>query len=297
MPPARIVLWVASVGALALLARTLLIAPLPTWFAVVAFVLYALLCTLGVLIPQLEMYGDVEWRGDPGTKRVALTFDDGPNPTTTRKVLEILARGGHKATFFVVGRKAKLHPELVREIHEAGHALGMHGYEHDRLYSLKPPSYVAADIERTRSVVQEACGVCPSLFRPPVGYVSSRTHAGAKRAKARLIAWSARGVDGLGPTDAERVFDRIERKLTDGAIVLLHDAAERDDFEPAGIEALPRILEALEDRGLRAVTVEELLEDASTTVLEAAARDQGGSGASRGEGEHAGVVQDQSDDA
>lgn len=259
MPPARIVLWVASVGGLALLARTLLIEPLPTWVAVSAFVAYAAYCTVGVLWPQLEMYGDVEWRAAPGAKAIALTFDDGPNPKTTRKVLQILSRGGHRATFFVVGRKALEHADVIREIHAAGHEIGLHGYQHDRLYSLKPPKYVADDIARTQRAVEQACGLRPSLFRPPVGYLSSRTAAGAKRAGVRTIAWSARGVDGVGPTDAERVYQRIEEKLVDGAIVLLHDAAERDDFEPASVEILPRLLEEIEDRGLRTATVSELL--------------------------------------
>jgi len=69
-----------------------------------------------------------------------------------------------------------------------------------------------------------------------------------------------RGVDGMGPTDPDRVLNRIERKLEDGAIVLLHDAAERDDFVPATLEILPRLLEIIEEKGLRAVTVEELLD-------------------------------------
>jgi len=260
MPPARIALWVSSVAALALFARTLLVSPLPTWVAVTAFGAYAVLCTVGVLVPQLEMYGDVEWRAEPGEKAVALTFDDGPNPKTTRKVLKILARSGHKATFFVVGRKALAHPEVVREIHEAGHELGLHGYQHDRLYALKPPKYVADDIARTQEAVERACGVRPTLFRPPVGYTSSRTASGAKRAGVRSIAWSARGVDGVGPADPDRVYARIEAKLRDGAIVLLHDAAERDDFEPASIEILPRILEELDARGLRTRTVSALLD-------------------------------------
>jgi peptidoglycan/xylan/chitin deacetylase (PgdA/CDA1 family) len=259
MPPARIVLWVTSVGGLALLVRTLMDAPPPMWIALAAFVGYAAMCTLGVLWPQLEMFGDVEWRGEPGSKQVALTFDDGPNPKTTRKVLRILEEKGARATFFVVGRKALQHPDVVREIHEAGHGLGLHGYQHDRLYAFKPPKRVTEDIERTQEAVERACGVRPTLFRPPVGYVSSRTAAGAKKKGVRMIAWSARGVDGLGPTDADRVLNRIEPKLRDGAIVLLHDAAERDDFEPAGIEALPRLLELIDERGLRAVTVEELL--------------------------------------
>ena len=260
MPAARIALWVSSIGGLALLARTLFLGPVPTWIAAVAFIGYATLCTLGVLVPQLEMYGDVAWRGEPGLSAVALTFDDGPNPKTTRKVLQILARGGHKATFFVVGRKAKQHPEVIREIHAAGHSLGLHGHQHDRTYSLKPPRYVAEDIAKTQQAVEDACGVRPTLFRPPVGYVSSRTAAGAKRANVRTVAWSARGVDGMGPADPDRVLDRIEKRLADGAIVLLHDAAERDDFVPATLEILPRLLEIIEEKGLRAVTVEELLD-------------------------------------
>ncbi len=198
MPPARIALWVASIAGLSLAVRSIFLGPIPMWVALVSFGVYATFCTLGVIIPQLEMYGDVQWRGEPGKKQVALTFDDGPNDKTTRKVLSELGRRGHKATFFVVGRKARLHPELVREIHEAGHGIGLHGYQHDRLYSLKPPRYVAEDIERTRKVVEEACGERPVWFRPPIGYVSSRTASGAKKSGVRTIAWSVRSLDGLG---------------------------------------------------------------------------------------------------
>lgn len=260
MPAARIGLWVASIGGLALLARTLLVEPIPTWVAVTAFVGYAIYCTLGVLVPQLEMYGDVEWRAEPGARAVALTFDDGPNEKTTREVLSILARKGHRATFFVVGRKVERSPELVREIREAGHGLGLHGYQHDRLYAFKPPKHVVEDIERTRAAVEQACGARPDLFRPPVGYVSARTAAGAERAGVRVIAWSVRALDGTGSMDVDAVLSRLERGLKDGAIVLLHDAAERDDFEPASVAALPRLLELIDERGLRTLTVDELLD-------------------------------------
>lgn len=250
-------------GGLALLARTLLVGAPPMWLATAAFVAYATLCTVGVIVPQLQMYGDVDWRGEPGARAVALTFDDGPNPRTTRKVLRALARGEHRATFFVMGRKARANADILREIRDAGHELALHGFAHDRLYAFKPPAYVEADIRRTQQAVEDGCGVRPTLFRPPIGFVSSRTAAGAKRAGVRIIGWSARGVDGLGPTDPDRVLNRIEGKLRDGAIVLLHDAAERDDFEPASVEALPRLLEMLEERQLRAVTVSELLDGES----------------------------------
>ncbi len=258
MPPARIALWVSSLAGLALLARTLLFDPPPLWLALSAMIAYIALATAGVLVPQLEMYGDVLWRGEPGNNTVALTFDDGPHPKTTRKVLEILAQGGHRATFFVVGRKARQYPEVMREIHAAGHAIGLHGYAHDRLYSLKPPSYVVSDIERTQQAIEEACGVRPTLFRPPVGYVSSRTAVGARNAGVTLVGWSARGIDGFAATSPQRVVQRIEPRLKDGAIVLLHDAAEREDFVPASLEALPEILRTITERGLKAVTIDEI---------------------------------------
>jgi peptidoglycan/xylan/chitin deacetylase (PgdA/CDA1 family) len=254
---------------LALLARTLLIGPPPLWLALSAMLAYVAFATIGVLVPRLQMYGDVFWRGEPGSRAVALTFDDGPHPRTTRQVLEILARGGHKATFFVVGRKARLYPDVMREIHEAGHAIGLHGYAHDRLYSLKAPRYVADDIERTARAVEQACGVRPTLFRPPVGYLSSRTAVGARRTGVTIIGWSARGIDGIGETETERVVRRIERGLVDGAIVLLHDAAERDDFVPASIAALPEILRLIESRGLSCVRVDELIGTRAPVAAEA----------------------------
>ncbi len=259
MPPGRIALWVATIAALAVLARSILFEPLPLWVSVSAMLAYFALATVGVLVPQLEMFGDVLWRGPSDKNWVALTFDDGPNPTTTRRVLAILDRFETKATFFLVGRKVRLHPEVVKEIHDAGHALGLHGYQHDRLFSLKRPSYVAEDIERTQRAIEEACGARPVVFRPPIGHVSARTASGAKRAGVELIAWSVRSLDGLGG-DPDRVAARIEKGLRPGAIIAMHDAAENDDAAPASIEALPRVLQEIRDRELEAVTIDRMLE-------------------------------------
>jgi peptidoglycan/xylan/chitin deacetylase (PgdA/CDA1 family) len=241
-----------------MMVRSLVVGPVPSALAIAALVGYIAYCTLGVLVPQLEMYGDAVWRGEAGRRVVALTFDDGPNPESTRRVLRILERAGHKATFFVVGRKAEAHPDVLREIHDAGHAIGLHGYGHDRLYSLKPPKFVVEDIRRTQEVVERICGVRPQMFRPPLGYMTPRTVVGARQAGVELVAWSVRSIDGLGGADPARVARRVERGLRDGAIVALHDSAERDDFEPASVAALPEILEAMARRGLSSVRLDEL---------------------------------------
>ncbi|HEX7451950.1 MAG TPA: polysaccharide deacetylase family protein [Polyangiaceae bacterium] len=258
MPTARLLLWLISVSALvwcALSWHRPFPSPLELSVAFGGLFLYA---TLGVLWPQCGMYGDARARGKPGTRNVALTFDDGPHPVTTRAVLAILAAYDVRATFFVLGHKVCAHPDVVREIHAAGHALGVHGFQHDHLFSLRSSGYALAQIERTQRAIANACGVTPSLFRPPVGFASHLTFRGAERAAVQVVAWSVRSLDGLQSARPTRVAERVIRNLEDGAIVLLHDAAERDDFTPASIAALPTILDALRERAYRAVTVDEL---------------------------------------
>ncbi|HEX3851854.1 MAG TPA: polysaccharide deacetylase family protein [Polyangiaceae bacterium] len=258
VPVARLLLWLISVSALvwcALSWQRPFPSPLELSIAFGGLFLYA---TLGVLWPQCGMYGDARARGKAGARNVALTFDDGPHPVTTRAVLEILAAYDVRATFFVLGHKVEAHPDVVREIRAAGHALGVHGFQHDHLFSLRSSRYALAQIERAQRAIADACGVTPNLFRPPIGFASHLTFRGAERAAVQIIAWSVRSLDGLRSARPERVAERVIRNLEDGAIVLLHDAAERDDFTPASIAALPAILEALRERAYHAVTVDEL---------------------------------------
>lgn len=257
MPIARLLLWLISLASLARCGFSWPHSPGPLelGLALAVLVSYA---TFGVLWPQSGMYGRAIARGKAGARRVALTFDDGPHPVTTRAVLELLRAHDARATFFVLGHKVESHPDVVREISEAGHTLGIHGFQHDRLFSFRSPSYTAQQVERTRHAILRACGVEPSLFRPPVGFASYRTFRGAERAKARIIAWSVRSLDGVRGADPTRVARRVIEHLEDGAIVLLHDAAEHDDFTPASIAALPEILRALRERGLAAVSVDQI---------------------------------------
>jgi peptidoglycan-N-acetylglucosamine deacetylase len=254
-------LWVASIGGIALAVRSVALGPVPLPLAFAALGGYIALTVVGVLVPRLEMFGDVIWRGDPECGGVALTFDDGPHPVTTRRVLALLAEANATATFFVVGSKVDAHPDVVREILGAGHALGVHGYDHDWLYSLKPPAAVADDIRRAVDAVERAAGCRPSLFRPPIGQVSPRTAEGAKRARVEMVGWSVRGLDGLAGADPARVAARVERGLEPGAIVLLHDAAEHGDGSPAALVALPLVLSAIVRRGLRVLPLRVVIGD------------------------------------
>jgi peptidoglycan/xylan/chitin deacetylase (PgdA/CDA1 family) len=217
------------------------------------------LASAGVVLPGLEIYGRVVVRGPVGRRRVALTFDDGPHPVTTRRVLAALAPTRHRATFFVLGEKARRHPDVVREIHAGGHCIGIHGDRHDRLHSFRMTATVCDGIRRAGAAVETAAGIRPRFFRPPLGHTSLTTVRGAKRAGVMLVGWSSRGYDGMRRRSPDAVVRRVGPTLTDGAIVMLHDASEHDDFEPASVLALPRLLALLDERELTSVGLGALL--------------------------------------
>jgi peptidoglycan-N-acetylglucosamine deacetylase len=226
---------------------------------VVALLAHLALVLAGVMIPRLSMFAPIVCQASGARREVALTFDDGPNPESTRKVLAELARHKAHATFFILGAKAQEHPDVLRDIQSAGHEIGLHGYLHDRLLSFRRPDRIVADLERAQSIIKATTGQTSRLFRPPVGHVSPRTAVAARRLGLVLVGWSVRARDGLASTSAGNVVRRVVDRLAPGAIVLFHDASERDTHEPAGVTALPRILDEIASRGLACVTVSEAL--------------------------------------
>jgi peptidoglycan/xylan/chitin deacetylase (PgdA/CDA1 family) len=254
LPPARLGLWAYAAAGMAVGARAALFTPPPVLHTLLGLGGYLALGTAGVFWPERGMYGRTLCQG-PARPEVALTFDDGPSPETTPRVLAELARNGVHATFFAVGRKAARHPELIRAIIDEGHEVGLHGYEHDRLFSLRGSEHVAHDIRRTQAVLVDAGAPKPLLFRPPIGFVSHLTVWGARKAGVTLVGCSARALDGVRQASPDKVAARLARALEPGALLAMHDAAERDDYVPATLAALPHVLAALKERGLNAVTL------------------------------------------
>jgi peptidoglycan-N-acetylglucosamine deacetylase len=258
MTSGRAALLAGTAAAVALATRSVLGAAVPLWLAVVAFFGYAGLVAWGVLSPSAEMFADVVWRGPEGARGIALTFDDGPHPAFTRSVLESLDRAGMKATFFVIGEKAARHPDVLREIVAAGHSVGVHGHRHDRALSFRSLARVRADLVRSVELIEKATGARPTLYRPAVGQTNPRIARAAADLGLTLVGWTVRGRDGIRAAP-ERVAARVIGRLRHGVIVLLHDAAEKDDREPAAPKALPRILEAMQTRKIVAVRVDDWL--------------------------------------
>jgi peptidoglycan/xylan/chitin deacetylase (PgdA/CDA1 family) len=186
-------------------------------------------------------------------KEIALTFDDGPNPVATPRILDVLRSENVPATFFLLGRHVERWPALARRAAEEGHALGNHGYHHRKLH-FRGPAYVRVDLALGTDTIVSACGKQPTLFRAPHGFRSPWVTSIARELGQRTIGWT------LGVWDSDRPgADVIVRRAVDGCgpgtILLLHDGdgydADGDRTQTA--EALPRIIRELRDRGYRFV--------------------------------------------
>lgn len=194
-------------------------------------------------------------RAAPGGDAVALTYDDGPDPVSTPPLLDLLEERGVRATFFCVGEKVRAHPELVRRMAEAGHELGNHCDSHSKLTNFFTGRRLAAEVDRCQVALREASGTQVRYFRPPFGHTNHATEATARERELEVIGWQVRGLDVPG-RDPAAVAERILAELSAGGIALLHDG----DREPELVLGATRaVLDGLEARGWRGVTLSELL--------------------------------------
>jgi peptidoglycan/xylan/chitin deacetylase (PgdA/CDA1 family) len=188
---------------------------------------------------------------DPGD-RVALTFDDGPDPEATPAVLDALDACGLKATFFLVGEQVMDHRALAREVADRGHEIGLHGFEHVR-HSETPDYKVRDDLPRALGALEIATGRRPRFFRPPYGASSEASLEAARELGPELVYWSVWAMD-WEQVAPEEIAKRVTADLNAGAILLLHDSPRYTDQRPSALptaEALPLIAAAADQRGLR----------------------------------------------
>ena len=193
---------------------------------------------------------------------VALTFDDGPDPEATPALLDLLRRRGARATFFVVGARARENADLLRRCRTEGHEVGNHSDAHSNLHNFYTGRRLMRETSACHDSITSILGEAPRWYRPPVGLRNPFTHAVARAHGAHLVGWSVRSLD-LGGASPERVTERVLARVEPGGIVLLHDAGQ----EPARLlRIVEGVLDGLEARGLAPVTLGELVEGAPAAV-------------------------------
>jgi len=153
---------------------------------------------------------------------IAITFDDGPDPVVTPKVLELLKRYEARATFFAIGKKVSQAPELLQEIHDRGHVVGNHSFSHHQLFGFFSSRKVQREIEATNDIIDQVIGRKPLLFRPPFGVSNPLIARAVSTADMNVIGWNIRSLDTV-QSSPEKVLARIIKRLRPGSVVLLHD--------------------------------------------------------------------------
>ena len=215
---------------------------------------------LGYLLCYGGFEGPIDWAMDTITHgsrdrpRVALTFDDGPDPERTPALLDALGELGAPATFFLLGRCVDAHPAVAARIAREGHEIGNHTYSH-RYLPLARSRSVAAELAATDAAIARATGAVPSLARPPYGGRSPRNVRAFARQDKQLVLWDVNSFDWKG-APADEVARRVVERARPGSIILLHEA--RDGGEVT-VDAVRQLVPALRARGLELATVSRLL--------------------------------------
>ncbi|MDQ6660097.1 MAG: polysaccharide deacetylase family protein, partial [Chloroflexota bacterium] len=211
---------------------------------------------LQVQIDALQARNHFLYHGNIELPEIALTFDDGPNPSYTPQVLAVLKRYGIKATFFDVGYLVQDYPDLVRQEYAAGNMIENHSWSHPHL-NLMSSEGILAQLNNTSAIIQQTIGVRPTFFRPPYGDFSASVLDQASTLGLTTVLWNDEAHDWELP-GVEVIAARILHLAGNGVIVLLHDAGGN---RSQTVAALPIIIETLQKQGYRFVTLQQLLDD------------------------------------
>ncbi|MES2748204.1 MAG: polysaccharide deacetylase family protein [Bacteroidota bacterium] len=184
-------------------------------------------------------------------KKIALTFDDGPN-LITPQILTLLKQYNAKATFFCIGKNIEKHPKILKKTFEEGHIIGNHSFSHSHFFDFYRKEKVIAELQQTDVIIEQIIGKKPAFFRPPYGVTNPSIRRALATTNHKVIGWNIRSMDGI-IQNKKIIFNRISSRITPGAIVLLHDTSENT------VSVLEQLLLFLQSNNYQVVSLEELL--------------------------------------
>lgn len=220
------------------------------WLAVASFA-YLALISLGAYQIELNYFLHNTNKGPNARGKVAITFDDGPDPNTL-PVLEVLERYGAKATFFCIGSQIEKHPEILRKIHERGHLIGNHTFSHSYTFPVFTVKKMEEEIIKTNGLIKKWTGEEGFYFRPPFGVTNPRIAKAIRLTGMRSIGWNRRSLDTVKQNQKE-VLERTAHQLKSGDILLFHDRL------PSAAATLEAFFKQVEGKGFLFERVDQLL--------------------------------------
>jgi peptidoglycan/xylan/chitin deacetylase (PgdA/CDA1 family) len=198
-------------------------------------------------------------KGSTSQKFISLTFDDGPDPFFTPSIIDILKKTEVNATFFLVGKKAKQHPEIVKRIIAEGHGIGNHTYNH--LHPYRISSFRAMeDIRNGKNIIESITDIPVIFFRPPHGAIRPCVLKEAHRLNQKIILWSISGHDWGKKTNFKTIYNRIINNLHNGGIILFHDALSKMNRPMETLQALPSIIHHIQQKEYEIVSLRKSID-------------------------------------
>lgn len=226
----------------------------PAWLYVLFVFIWFLITAIGSFQIKLNYHlQSLNHHYKISENYISITFDDGPNPDFTPKVLSLLKGHKAKATFFLIGKNAEKHPEIVRQIIDEGHTIGNHSYSHSKNFGFFSSEKVATELNQTNTILKEITGKDIKMFRPPFGVTNPNIKKTLKNTGHFSIGWSKRSLDTTNLSD-EKILKRITSNLKRGDIILLHDSSSKS------VAVLEQLLLTLQPHKLQSVPVDRLLE-------------------------------------
>ena len=188
-------------------------------------------------------------------KMISLSFDDGPHPTETAKILSILRKYSIKETFFTVGKNAELYPDILRQISDEGHEIGNHTFSHD-LGKKSTLDTIKDELKTNHEIILKICENEPKLFRPPGGVLNQHTLKEAKEMGYKIVLWNVDTKDWMHRS-ADEITETVLSDVKSGSIILMHDYISGNTNTA---EALERIIPLLLKEGYCFLTVGQLIQ-------------------------------------
>lgn len=242
-----------AISLLAIVAAMNFVFPVPWWVYVMILFCWLLITVFGSFFIRWNYHlTSLHSNKSISKDHVSLTFDDGPHSEFTQRVLELLKQYNAKATFFLIGKNAEKHPELVHDILRQGHSIGNHTYSHTNGFGFFTTSKVISELEHANSVIEKISGFKMRLYRPAFGVTNPNIQKAVKTLKLNSIGWNVRSLDTTKRSE-EAILKRITLKVSKGDIILLHDTS------PKTVDVLERLLLFLQVNNLKSVTIDELL--------------------------------------
>jgi peptidoglycan/xylan/chitin deacetylase (PgdA/CDA1 family) len=249
----------AAVTGFVVIALAFILAFFHIALAVIPLSVFVFSCVAAPFFVSRGFFLPVFSRGHTGKSVVSLTFDDGPDPETTRPLLQLLEQHAARAAFFVTGEKAALYGDLVSDILEHGHDIGNHSYSHDPLLMLRRSETLYREIESTQALLRRF-GIAPLAFRPPVGITSPKLAGILSRQGLYCVTFTCRAFD-RGNRCIRDLSGKILKRVKPDDVILLHDIRPKGTMDTEGfLHEIDLILSGLKNKGLQIVPLAELLE-------------------------------------